>query len=99
MLSAALAEARPLGVADGEATLAFPARADFLRRTADKDDHRRIAADALRALSGASLRLRYELSDDDSAPADAPAVSDAELVDRFVSAFDAEELIDDEEGA
>jgi DNA polymerase-3 subunit gamma/tau len=103
MLAAALVEARPLAVADGEATLAFAPGADFLKRKAESEEHRRIAAEALRALGGVPLRLRYELrepppGDPAAAPAPAP-LSDAELVDRFVSAFDAEELIDDEEGA
>jgi DNA polymerase III subunit gamma/tau len=103
MLAAALVEARPVEVADGEATLAFGQAAAFKKRMAESEAHRRIAADALRALGGVSLRLRYELRDDVPAPEAAgggpPPLSDAELVDRFVSAFDAEELIDDEEGA
>jgi DNA polymerase III subunit gamma/tau len=104
MLGAALAEARPVAVEGGEAVLAFPAGADFLKRKAEGEEHRRTVATALRELSGASLRPRYELrelEDAGLAPAAAAAPlprSDDELVARFVAEFDAEELIE-EEGA
>jgi DNA polymerase-3 subunit gamma/tau len=104
MLAAALAEARPVAVADGEATLAFPAGAAFSKRMAESDEHRRVVGEALRALGGGGLRPRYELRElgagEPPAPAGvaAPALSSEELVDRFVAEFDAEELIDDEEG-
>ncbi|MGB2711822.1 MAG: hypothetical protein WBC33_09930, partial [Conexibacter sp.] len=105
MLAAALAEARPLAVADCEALLALPAGATFSKRMAESDEHRRVVAEALGALAGVPLRPRYELRDVDGlepAPA-APAApsSGEELVARFMEEFDAtdEELVDDEEGA
>jgi hypothetical protein len=102
MLAAALVEARPIAVAGGEALLAFPAGATFSKRMADSEDHRKAVADATRALLGAPLRPRYELREvDESEPAldvaAPPALSDAELVARFVTEFDAEELVDDDE--
>jgi DNA polymerase-3 subunit gamma/tau len=103
LLGAALAKAQPVAVGDGEAVLAFAAGESFSKRQAESDQHRRTVGEALRALGGVSLRLRYELRDDaaaaEAADGEPPPLSDAELVDRFVSAFDAEELIDDEEGA
>ena len=56
----------------------------------------------VRTLSGATLRPRYELRelvvrDTPTTPAAAAPTGD-ELVARFVAEFDAEELIDDEEG-
>ena len=57
----------------------------------------------MRSIAGTALRPRYELREVDAAAPDAaatpPAPTDDELVDRFVAEFDAEELIDDEEGA
>ena len=50
-------------------------------------------------MTGASLRLAYELRDDaalESRPA-APRLSEEELVDRFVEEFDAEVLPAEEE--
>ena len=56
----------------------------------------------MRSLAGTALRPRYELRDmaAEEAPATAAATTpaDDDLVDRFVAEFDAEELIDDEEG-
>jgi DNA polymerase-3 subunit gamma/tau len=101
MLAAALLEAQPIGVGDGEALLAFPAGATFSKRMAESEEHRRAVGEALHALAGTRLRPRYELravDEDDEAGASSPAVSEEELVARFVAEFDAEELVDDEEG-
>ncbi len=103
MLAAALAEARPVAVAGGEALLAFPAGATFSKRMADSEEHRRVVAEATRSLLGAQLRPRYELRElDETEPGltaeAAPELTDAELVARFVTEFDAEELVDDDEG-
>ncbi|HMJ02077.1 MAG TPA: DNA polymerase III subunit gamma/tau [Conexibacter sp.] len=101
LLAAVLADARPVAVENGEAVLAFPPEAAFAKRKAESETHRQVIANALRALGGASLRVRCELravAEDD--PAAAPAApTDDELIARFVTAFDAEELVDDEEGA
>jgi DNA polymerase-3 subunit gamma/tau len=94
MLAALLADARPVSLGDQSLTIAFPIGAAFLKRKAEQDDHRRMAAEAFRSVTGQALRLRYELSDEDPAEAqpDAPALSGEELVRRFVEEFDAEEL-------
>jgi DNA polymerase III subunit gamma/tau len=106
MLAAALAEAVPVAVEGGEATLAFHAEATFSKRMAESEEHRRAVGEALRALGGATLKVRYELRELDdaqlastAAAAPPPTVSDDELLARFVAEFDAEELIDEEEGA
>jgi DNA polymerase-3 subunit gamma/tau len=107
MLAAALAEARPVAVEAGDVLFAFPSGAAFSKRMAESDAHRRIVAEAIRALGGTLLRPRYELRElaVGEAPAPAavaaaePGISGEELVDRFVAEFDAEELIEhDEEG-
>jgi DNA polymerase III subunit gamma/tau len=97
MLAALLADARPVAVGERGLTVVFPAGAAFLKRKAEQDDHRRAAAQALRAVTGIALALRYELRDvEDVQPALGVAVpSGEELVRRFIEEFDAEEIIDD----
>lgn len=101
LLAAALAEGRPVAVEQGDMVLAFPSSATFQKRQAENEAHRQVVASALRTLGGASLRVRCELREreEGDTPAAPAAPPDEDLVDRFVAAFDAEELIDDEEGA
>jgi DNA polymerase III subunit gamma/tau len=86
-------------VSERDLTVAFPAGAAFLKRKAEQDDHRRMAGEALRKVTGQPLALRYELREETDAeePADAPTLSGEELVRRFLEEFDAEELLDDED--
>jgi hypothetical protein len=98
MLAALLADARPVAVTERDLTVAFPAGAAFLKRKAEQDDYRRVAAEALRAVTGHRLALKYELREDDQ-PAETPGgetLSGEELVRRFLEEFDAEELLDDD---
>jgi hypothetical protein len=96
MLAALLADARPVAVRELDLTLAFPAGAAFLKGKAEQDEHRRAATDALAALSGQRLMLRYELRDIAEEPA-SPVLSGEELVKRFLEEFDAEEILDEPE--
>ena len=100
MLAALLADAQPVAVGERELTLAFPPGAAFLKRKAEQDDHRRVAAEAFRKVTGQTLALRFELRDGDDhevqAPG-APVLSGEELVRRFLEEFDAEELAPAEE--
>jgi DNA polymerase-3 subunit gamma/tau len=98
MLATALAAARPVAVGERELTLAFPGGASFLKRKAEQDEHRRVAAEALRTVTGHRLALRYELRDDEveSVQTGEPALSGEELVRRFMEEFDAEEIGDDQ---
>ncbi len=97
MLAALLSEARPVSVTDREITLAFPPGAAFLKRKAEQDDHRRVAVEALKSITGQRLALRFELRE--LGPGDAPkgpeVLSGDELVRRFMEEFDAEEILDD----
>ncbi len=98
MLAALLADARPIAISASELTLAFPAGADFLKRKAEQDEHRRAAAEALKAVCGRTLVLRYELGTADGESRGEPAaMSGEELVRRFIEEFDAEELLDEDE--
>ncbi len=92
LVAALLAEARPVDASDSELRLAFPAGAAFLKRKAEQDDHRRLASDVWRGVSGCSLALRYELGEDDESGGGEPALSGEDLVRRFIEEFDAEEL-------
>ena len=96
MLAALLSDARPVAVRDEELTLAFPGGAAFLKRKAEQDDHRRVAGDALQAVTGQRLVLRYELRDDPDEPEGDAVLSGEELVRRFMEEFDAEEVLSDE---
>ncbi len=96
MLAALLSDARPVAVRDEELTLAFPGGAAFLKRKAEQDDHRRVAGEALKAVTGQRLVLRYELRDDPDEPEGDAVLSGEELVRRFMEEFDAEEVLSDE---
>src|SRR5581483_5109806 len=98
MLAALLSDARPIAVRDQELTLAFPGGAAFLKKKAEQDDYRRVAGEALQAVTGQRLVLRYELRDaaeDEDYRAD-QVLSGEELVRRFMEEFDAEEVFEDE---
>jgi DNA polymerase III subunit gamma/tau len=96
MLAALLSDARPIAVRDQELTLAFPGGAAFLKKKAEQDDYRRVAGEALQAVTGQRLVLRYELRDADDEPDGDSVLSGEELVRRFVEEFDAEEVFEDE---
>lgn len=97
MLAATLEAARPVSLSGDLLTLAFPAGGAFFKRKAEQDDYRRDTADAVRSITGVSLRLQYELRD--AAPVPTPAapvdVDGEELVRRFMEEFDAEEVLED----
>ena len=96
MLAALLSDARPVAVKEKELTLAFPGGAAFLKRKAEQEDHRRVAGEALKAVTGRRLALRYELRDDEEEPEGEPVLSGEELVRRFMDEFDAEEVLEDD---
>jgi DNA polymerase-3 subunit gamma/tau len=97
---AAVERAQPVALEDGEVTLAFASGDSFYKKKVEGEDHRGVIVEALRAVSGATLRIRCELREVELPGMPAPvAPTDEELVDRLVAEFDAEELIDDEEGA
>ncbi len=97
MLAALLGDARPVAVDECELTLAFPAGAAFLKRKAEQDDHRRLAVQALRSVTGQALALRFQLHDEGEQNGGheqpgVPVLSGEELVRRFLDEFDAQEL-------
>jgi hypothetical protein len=100
MLAGALEACRPVAVEDRELTLAFPEGASFLKRKAEQDEHRRVAIDAVKSVTGQRLALKFELRklDADDAASGPEVLSGDELVRRFMEEFDAEEIFDDDSG-
>jgi DNA polymerase-3 subunit gamma/tau len=104
LLGAALSEARPVELREHELVVAFAQADGFNRRIADSPEHRAIVEDAVRGLAGRPLRIAFELRDlepeSGAAPEEPP--SEDEIVARFVTEFDAEEIVsdpdDDKEG-
>jgi DNA polymerase III subunit gamma/tau len=99
MLAALLQSARPAGLGDGDLTLAWPESSAFFKRKAEDPANRELIGGAIRAVTGSSLRLAYELRADGEldGSAHAPRLSEEELVERFVKEFDAEVLPPEEE--
>ena len=100
LLAAVLHGARPAAVDDGELTLAWPESAGFFKRKAEDPASKETIARVIRAVTGSSLRLAFELRDDAAlaaGPAAAPQLTEEELVNRFVEEFDAEVLPPEEE--
>ncbi len=102
MLAVLLDGARPASLNDGELVLVFPAEAEFYKRKAEQDEHRKATAEALRNVTGASLGLRYELAEAGGETATEPIrepepLSADELVARFVEEFGAQEIPDTDE--
>jgi len=87
LLAHLLRDGRPVGFADGELRVALPALA---KRKAESPANQQRIAEAVRAVTGSSLRLAYELRDQPASAA--PALSEEELIERFKEAFEAEEL-------
>jgi DNA polymerase-3 subunit gamma/tau len=98
MLAALLDGAEPVALTRDELTVAFSESKAFLKRKAEDAANRDALADAIRTVGGHVVRLAYELRPDDNgeAPAPPPELSDDELVARFLAAFDAEELPQEE---
>ncbi len=101
MLAVLLDSARPTALQGRELVLSFPAQADFYKRKAEQEDHRRSTAEAVRNVTGMALALRYELSDMtgeelSGAAEPTPRMSDDELVARLVAQFGAEEILEDD---
>jgi DNA polymerase III subunit gamma/tau len=99
MLAAVLQGARPAGVGGGELTLAWPESSALFKRKAEDPASKETIARVIRAVTGSSLRLAFELRDDAALAAGpaAPQLTEEELVDRFVEEFDAEVLPPEEE--
>jgi DNA polymerase-3 subunit gamma/tau len=95
LLAACLAEAHPVEVRGREVVVAFAEHDTFNRKMADGREHRATVDDALRDLAGSALRVVFELRELEEASA-VPPPSEDELVARFKTEFDAEEIVADD---
>jgi DNA polymerase III subunit gamma/tau len=95
-LAASLSEAQPVEVRGNQMIVAFAEDDTFNRRMADSPAHRAAVEEALRDLGGRQLRVSYELRDLGVADAEPPPSED-EIVNRFKHAFDAEEIVPEDE--
>jgi DNA polymerase-3 subunit gamma/tau len=98
-LGSFLADAVPVAVEGETLTVAFGESGAALLRHADRPANREAVATAIRAVTGRAMRLSYELrADDDFDFDEAPAaISEDELIARFIDEFDAQELPDEGE--
>jgi DNA polymerase III subunit gamma/tau len=87
-LAAILQEARPTALADQDLTIAWPESAAFSKRQAEDPEKRERIAQSIRAVTGASLRLAYELGGEHEP---APTLTEDELVARLKQEFGAVE--------
>ena len=92
LLAEHLKVARPSALGDGELTLAWAETAGLSKRKAEDAANRELIGRAIRAVTGASLRLAHELRDEAAAEEQQPTLSTDELIERFVEEFEAEIL-------
>ena len=106
LLSTTFEVARPVAVDAERSTveIGFPPSAAFNKRKAEAKENRDRLSEALRTIVGAPLNATYVVLEEE--PAEGPpeqdeqtarAADERELVERFKTEFDAEELIDDPE--
>jgi DNA polymerase-3 subunit gamma/tau len=94
-LAAALSQAHPAALEGMDLTLVWPEGSALSRRQAEDPEKRELIVRTIRTVTGVSLRLAHEVRTEHhpvAAEAAPPALSDDELVERFVAEFDAEEL-------
>ncbi|HEX8742324.1 MAG TPA: DNA polymerase III subunit gamma/tau [Thermoleophilaceae bacterium] len=95
MVGACLEAARPLRIEGDRLTICFPVMGGFSRKTVEKN--RELVQTALRALTGTSFGLDYEMRDDDSEDSPlAAALSEDELIERLKRDYGATEIFEDE---
>ncbi|MGK2937746.1 MAG: hypothetical protein ACSLFR_08075, partial [Solirubrobacteraceae bacterium] len=92
-----LSTAQPVALDAEMLTIAFPEDQEFLRRKAENPDMRLCLSEAMRAVTGASPQITYELRDLAAAaeaagtPAPVPDTG-PEFIEKLMAAFDAEEI-------
>jgi DNA polymerase-3 subunit gamma/tau len=94
LLGALIADAAPTALDGEELTLTFASTAQFLKKKAEDPANKAIVGDSLHSITGARVRLTYELREDHEPGAGDPAGgrSEDEWVRRLMDEFDAEEV-------
>jgi DNA polymerase III subunit gamma/tau len=93
MLGAALSAATPIALESDRLTIAFPPDAAFVKKKAEQG--RDVVANAVRGMTGQSLALAFELSDDALPAAGPQALDHEQLIERLRAEFGAEEVFDE----
>jgi len=91
LLAEHLKVARPSALGHGELTLAWAETHGLSKRKTEDAANRELIGKAIRAVTGASLRLAHELREE-TAEAATETLSADELIERFVEEFEAEIL-------
>jgi DNA polymerase III subunit gamma/tau len=94
MLGAAVGAAQPSAIDGDRLTVAFPADAAFVKKKAEAN--RDVLATAVRGLTGHSLALAFELSEESSAGAQT-TLDHEQLIERLRAEFGAEEIFEEPE--
>src|SRR4051812_28599872 len=94
MVGAFLQEARPATLEDGRLTVCFASGAGFSKKKVETNSQ--LVRGAVRALTGAALDIRYDLSELPSDDAPTSVLSDEELLVRLKEEFGAKEIFDEE---
>jgi hypothetical protein len=94
MLGAAVGAAQPSAIDGDMLTVAFPADAAFVKKKAEAN--RDVLATAVRGLTGHSLALAFELSEEASAGAQT-TLDHEQLIERLRAEFGAEEIFEEPE--
>jgi DNA polymerase-3 subunit gamma/tau len=94
MLGAAVGAAQPSAIEGDRLTVAFPADAAFVKKKAEAN--REVLATAVRGLTGHSLSLAFELSEETGAGAQA-TLDHEQLIERLRAEFGAEEILEEPE--
>jgi DNA polymerase-3 subunit gamma/tau len=94
MLGAAIGAAHPSAIEGDRLTVAFPADAAFVKKKAEAN--RGVLATAVRGLTGHSLALTFELSEEAGAGAQA-TLDHEQLIERLRAEFGAEEIFEEPE--
>ena len=94
MVGACLESAQPLSIEGDRLTICFPVMGGFSRKTVEKN--RELVQTSLRALTGASLGLDYEMNDEAPEESFPVGLSDEELIERLKQDYGATEIFDDE---
>jgi len=91
LVAAALGRARPLEISGEELVIAFAPEDDFFAKQCKPQEARELVAASLRTVCGQPLRPAYVVQELDREEAPA-APTEEELIARFKSEFDAEEI-------